>query len=97
MRLGGIVNAKDPAARDAWDARQTYLALGVLVAAASVLGIDTAPMEGFVPDQYDSILNIKEQGLTTTVICALGFRSENDAYAHASKVRFGRPEVFLHV
>lgn len=97
MLVGGIVNAKDPAARDAWAARQTYLALGVLVAAAAVLGIDATPMEGFAPDHYDAILNLKEQGLTATVICTLGFRSESDAYARSPKVRFDRSELFLHV
>lgn len=97
MLLGGIVAAKDPAAREAWAARQTYLALGVLVAAAAVLGIDATPMEGFQPAQFDAILGLKEKGLTTTVICALGFRSENDLYATAPKVRFDRSEVVLHV
>lgn len=97
MLLGGIVAAKDPAAREAWAARQTYLALGLLVAAAAVLGIDATPMEGFAPAQYDAILGLKEQGLTATVICALGYRSENDPYAAAPKVRFDRNEVFLHV
>jgi nitroreductase len=97
MLIGGIVNAKDPAAREAWAARQTYLALGLLVAAAAVLGVDAAPMEGFAPEQYDAILNLKEQGLTTTVICALGYRSENDPYAAMPKVRFDNSEVFLHL
>lgn len=97
MLVGGIVGAKDTAAREAWAARQTYLALGVLVAAAAVLGIDAAPMEGFVPAQFDSILGLKAKGLTATVICALGYRSENDAYATAPKVRFDRRDVFFDV
>ena len=97
MLLGGIVSSKDPAAREAWAARQTYLALGVLVAAAAVLGVDAAPMEGFSPEQYDTILGLKEKGLTATVICALGYRSQNDKYANSPKVRFDHSEVFLHV
>jgi nitroreductase len=97
MLIGGIVNSKDPVAREAWAARQTYIALGVLVASAAVLGIDAAPMEGFAPEQYDTILNLKEKGLTTTVICALGYRSTNDKYANSPKVRFDRSELFLHV
>ncbi|MEO6994422.1 MAG: NAD(P)H-dependent oxidoreductase [Lacunisphaera sp.] len=97
MLTGGIVNAKDPAAREAWAARQTYIALGVLVTAAAVLGIDAGPMEGFLPDQYDAILNLDQRGLTTTVICALGYRAEDDRYAGLPKVRFNHDEVFLHV
>jgi nitroreductase len=97
MLMGGIVGAKDPAAREAWAARQTYLALGVLVASAALLGVDAAPMEGFVLDQFDTILGLKEQGLTATVICALGYRSETDPYASAPKVRFDHDQVFIHV
>jgi nitroreductase len=97
MLMGGIVNAKNPAAREAWAARQTYLALGVLVTAAAVLGIDAGPMEGFLPDQYDAILNLDQQGLTTTVICTLGYRSETDRYAGLAKVRFNHDDIFLHV
>jgi len=97
MLVGGIVESKDPAARAAWAARQTYLALGVLLTAAAVLGVDAAPMEGFSPEQYDTILNLKEKGLTATVICALGYRAPGDKYANSPKVRFYRSEVFLHV
>lgn len=97
MLMGGIVNAKDAAAREAWAARQTYLALGVLLAAAAVLGVDATPMEGFSPEHYDAILNLEAQGLTATVICALGYRAESDRYATSPKVRFSHDEVFLHV
>lgn len=97
MLLAGIVTPKDTAAREAWAARQTYLALGVLVAAAAVMGVDAAPMEGFSPEQYDTILNLGEKGLTATVICAVGYRSPADKYAKSPKVRFDRAETFLHV
>lgn len=97
MLLDGIVNPKDLAARQAWASRQTYLALGVLVTAAALMGIDAAPMEGFLPDQYDNILNLTEKGLTATVICALGYRSEEDPYGNTPKVRFDRSDVFLHI
>ncbi len=95
--LVGTIQSKDSAAREAWAARQTYIALGVLISAAAVLGVDAGPMEGFLPDQYDDILGLKEQGLTATVICAVGYRSEDDQYARAPKVRFDASKVFLHV
>lgn len=97
MLMGSIVNSKKPAAREAWAARQTYLALGSLLTAAAVLGIDATPMEVFSPEQYDTILQLRERGLTATVICTLGYRSETDWYAQAPKVRFRASEVFLHV
>jgi nitroreductase len=97
MLVGGIVKAKDPIARLGWAARQSYLALGTLLTGAALLGVDAAPMEGFDPAQYDKILGLKEKGLTTTVICALGYRMETDPYAALPKVRFDHDDVFLHV
>lgn len=97
MLVGGIVKAMDPAARQAWAARQTYIALGNLLTSAALIGIDACPMEGFVSAQYDAILGLEEKGLTTTVICALGYRAETDRHAHLPKVRFPSESVLIHV
>src|SRR5687768_2031600 len=97
MLVGGIVNAMNPSARQAWAARQTYIALGTLVTSAALLGVDATPMEGFSAAQYDEILGLAEQGLIATVICALGYRSEEDACATLPKVRFEKKDLFIHV
>jgi nitroreductase len=97
MLVGGIVNAQDQPGRQAWAARQTYIALGTLLTSAALLGIDACPMEGFVPAQYDAILGLEKKGLTTTVICALGFRSETDGYARLPKVRFPKEQLFTRI
>jgi len=97
MLVGGIVNSMDDAARVGWAARQTYIALGNLLTSAALLGIDACPMEGFVPSQYDEILGLAEKGLTATVICALGYRTDTDAYASLPKVRFPKESLLIHV
>jgi nitroreductase len=97
MLVGGIVQAKDPQTRKEWAARQTYIALGNLLTSAAVLGIDACPMEGFSPAQFDEILGLDAKGLTSTVICTLGYRSVTDAYASLPKVRFPREKVILQV
>ncbi|WP_367872205.1 NAD(P)H-dependent oxidoreductase [Luteolibacter sp. Populi] len=97
MLLGGIVNAMDAPARQAWAARQAYIALGNLLTSAALLGIDACPMEGFAPDQYDSILGLKDKGLTSVVICPIGYRAETDAYAGLAKVRFAKEDSVIHV
>lgn len=71
-----------------WNARQVYIALGQLMVAAAMLGVDTCPMEGIVPDAYDELLGIKDSDYTTVVGCAVGFRHPEDAQAEAKKVRF---------
>ena len=71
-----------------WAGRQAYIALGQFMLAAAMLHVDACPMEGFVPAEFDSLLGLTAEGLTATVCCAAGYRSEHDKYATMPKVRF---------
>ena len=71
-----------------WAARQAYIALGNLMTSAALLGVDACPMEGLVPAEFDKLLGLTEQGYSTVVACALGYRSKDDKYAGLPKVRF---------
>ncbi len=82
---------------DGWSTRQTYIALGQLMVSAALLGIDTCPIEGFVPDQYDEILGLPAMGYHAVVVCAAGYRSEEDKYAHLPKVRFPLEDKVQHI
>lgn len=86
-KIAGFVDRMDDLARFSWAQRQTYLALGVLVAAAAESGIDVCPMEGFDAAAVDRILNLDEQGLRSTVIAVLGHRAVDDSFATLPKVR----------
>jgi nitroreductase len=97
MLVGGIVQAKDLAGRQAWAARQAFIALGNLLNSAALLGIDACPMEGFSPAEYDAILGLEAKGLASVVICTLGYRSSSDAYAGLPKVRFPKADVLIHI
>jgi len=97
MAVRSVVHGMDENARKAWATNQTYIALGNLVTSAALLGIDTAPMEGFERARYDDILGLKVRGLTASVIAALGYRKADDKYAAAPKVRFPREEIVQHV
>ncbi|MEK6915451.1 MAG: NAD(P)H-dependent oxidoreductase [Nanoarchaeota archaeon] len=76
-----------------WCKRQVYISLGILLQSASLKRIDASPMEGFDPKGVDEILNLKEQGLTSTVLCALGYRSENDKTSNYAKVRYSSSKI----
>lgn len=76
-----------------WAIRQAYIALGNLMTAAALLGIDTCPMEGFEVPRYDEILGLEPQGFTTAVLCPLGYRAATDKYASLPKVRFPKSSV----
>lgn len=93
----GTLSSRTDEQKLAWSHKQTYIALGVLVSEAAELGIDAAPMEGFDAAQFDEILGLKEKGLTTSVIAAVGFRAEDDVYSKMIKVRRPKSELFIHV
>jgi nitroreductase len=76
-----------------WSAKQVYLALGFLMTCAAVLEIDTCPMEGFVPSEYNRILGLPEKGYSAVVVCPVGYRAADDYSADRPKIRFPTEEV----
>lgn len=80
-----------------WAAKQVYLALGNAMQTAAELRLDTTPMEGFEPEKYDEILGLTEKGLTTAVVLAVGYRSEEDETQHYTKVRKSKEELFTFI
>ena len=80
-----------------WSARQAYLALGNALQAAAELGIDSCPIEGFIPEEYDRILKLREQQLSACVVLAVGYRSEEDANQHLKKVRTPKDKFITHI
>ena len=76
-----------------WNARQAYIALGQLMTSAAAMGIDTCPMEGIDMTAYDRLLELKDTRYATLCACAVGYRSADDKYASAPKVRYALDEV----
>lgn len=97
MMASGLLSEAGKVRAPQWAARQTYIALGNLLTSAALLGVDACPMEGFVPVEFDKILGLPAQGLTAIVCCALGYRSADDKYATAPKVRFPTHELIRTV
>ena len=95
--VADVVDGERGKAATEWAARQAYIALGNFMTAAALTGIDTCPMEGFVPPQYDEILGLREMGLTAAVACAAGYRAANDKYAALPKVRFPTGKLIVHI
>lgn len=77
-----------------WAQKQCYLALGFLLNTAAELKIDVCPMEGFSAEEFDNILGLQEKGLHTAVIACVGYRSAEDKYQHAAKVRKSKEDLF---
>lgn len=80
-----------------WMQKQTYLALGTLLLAAGVHGIAATPMEGFDARQLDDELGLRERGLTSVVVVALGYPSEANFNADLPKSRLPKSQMFTHL
>jgi nitroreductase len=97
VMLRSVVQGMTESERRVWSANQAYIALGNLITSAALLGIDATPMEGIEKARYDDLLGLKQRGLATTVVVALGYRAAADKYATLPKVRFAREQVLQHV
>lgn len=70
-----------------WNEKQSYIVLGTLLFAATLENVDTCPMEGFIPDKIEEILNINTEKEKVTVTLALGYRAKDDVFQTFKKVR----------
>lgn len=94
--IKGSVEGKTPEQLLNWTSRQAYIALGTGLVAAAEEHVDATPMEGFNPDALDLALGLKEKGLRSTVILALGYRdAEKDYLSSAKKVRRDKEDLFV--
>jgi nitroreductase len=78
---------------EGWTARQVYVALGTFMTTAALLGVDTCPIEGFSPPEYDRILGLESSPYRSCVVCAAGYRDASDKYAGLAKVRYAPSEL----
>ena len=80
-----------------WAAKQAYIVLGTMISAAAQMEIDSCPMEGFVPDQYDQLLDLESKNLRSVLVLPVGYRSEDDAAQHQKKIRMPLEEIVVRV
>lgn len=80
-----------------WSKKQAYLALGNLLTVCAVEEIDSCPMEGFIPHEYDKLLDLKNQDLTSVLVLPVGFRAEDDVFSSFKKVRKELNESIIEI
>ncbi len=73
--------------QEKWLENQVYLAMGNLLAICAAEQIDATPMEGFTPEKVDEILELNKQGYASVLLCAIGYRADDDKYSDLKKVR----------
>lgn len=77
-----------------WMEKQVYIALGTLLLGAAALGIDATPIEGYDHATLDEALGLRERGLKSVVMAALGYRSAEDFNAALPKSRLPAEAIF---
>ena len=90
-------SAKNSAEIHSWAKNQAYLALGNILTVCAYEQIDACPMEGFINEKYDEILNLQEQQLSSCLVLPIGYRAEDDQFASFKKVRRPLDEVIVEV
>jgi nitroreductase len=83
--------------QESWMAKQTYIALGFMIALCAEMDVDSCPMEGFDPVAYDKMLGLTEKGLTACAVLTVGYRSVDDTTANYTKVRKSSDAIFVEV
>jgi nitroreductase len=95
-QLKVIYGAQTAEENFAHTARQTYIALGLAMAQAAELKIDSTPAEGFSTEVVDEVLGLKELGLKSVTLLYLGYRdAENDWLSNMKKVRIPMEEFVI--
>ena len=93
--IGAVMSMSDPQ-RIQWAQKQIYIALANMMVACAAAGVDSCPMEGFVPAQYDRLLNLGDHKLTATVVLPIGYRADDDQQQHFAKVRNPMDQMVIH-
>lgn len=95
-KIKELYGAQTPEEHFAHTARQTYIALGLAMAQAAELKIDTTPAEGFSNEVVDEILGLGELGLKSVSLLYIGYKdAENDWLSHMKKVRISMEEFVI--
>lgn len=92
--LMNIADNKSEEEQQIWAAKQTYIGLGTGLAAAALEKVDSTPMEGFIPEEVDKVLELDKYGLKSVNMLVLGVRDEaTDYLVNAKKVRRSKDKM----
>lgn len=79
-----------------WMKNQQYIVLGNILTSCALLGIDACPMEGFVSEKYDEILELDKDNLNSVLVIPIGYASKDDKYKKLKKVRVSTKDYVVY-
>jgi nitroreductase len=80
-----------------WATNQAYLALGTLMTVCATEAIDSCPMEGFEPENYDRLLKLDQRNLESVLVLPVGYRAKDDLFSEFKKVRRPISDVIIEL
>ncbi|MBL4605669.1 MAG: NAD(P)H-dependent oxidoreductase [Flavobacteriaceae bacterium] len=80
-----------------WAKNQAYLAMGNLLTVCANEKIDSCPMEGFIPEKYDEILDLTSKNLASVLVLPVGYRADDDFMKEQKKVRKNLEEIVIEI
>lgn len=95
--LTSSIDSKSQEELKTWNTNQAYIALGNLMTVAANEQIDSCPMEGFIPEKYDEILNLDKHNLTSVLVLPVGFRADDCFMKDLKKIRRKTSEVVIEI
>lgn len=97
-KIKGIYLNQSEQENHAHIARQTYIALGMALAQAAELKIDSTPVEGFDNQIVDQVLKLNELGLKSVSIMYVGYSDQqNDWLKNMKKVRNPKSDFVIEI
>jgi nitroreductase len=51
----------------------------------------------FIAPEYDKVLGLSEKGLTSVVVCPVGYRAASDKYGELAKVRYAKEDLVVRM
>ena len=96
-QLKSTIKAMPESSRQNWAINQAYIALGNLMTVCAVEGVDSCPMEGFIPEQLDQKLKLNDLGLKSVLLFPVGYRAKDDMFATLEKVRKPLSDIVIEL
>lgn len=94
--LKKVYGAQTPEQNFAHTSRQSYIGLGLALAQAAELRIDSTPAEGFDTKVVDEVLGLEEYGLKSVSLLYIGYADkEKDWLGSMKKVRVPKEEFSI--
>ena len=97
MELKDFIRSKTKQEIQNWCINQVYVALGNLMTVCAVEGIDSCPMEGFIPEKIDELLGLEKYNLKSVLLLPVGYRAPDDMFSELKKVRKDISETIMEM